>query len=56
MKNANRNEALKLLDTRKYNNLPELRPVPTTEAEIDSILMSQKSEIPQGMMAFLIEC
>jgi hypothetical protein len=41
MKNANRNEAIKLLDTLKYNNLPELRPIPTTETEIKNIHMSE---------------
>jgi hypothetical protein len=29
-KTANKNEAIKLLETLKYNNLPELRPIPTT--------------------------
>jgi hypothetical protein len=37
-----KNEAIKLLDTVKDNNLPELRPIPTTEGEIKNILMSQK--------------
>jgi hypothetical protein len=42
MRSANKNEANKLLNTLKYNNLPELRPIPTTEAEIKNILKSQK--------------
>jgi hypothetical protein len=41
MKNDNKNEAITLLDTLKYGNLRELRPIPATEAEIKNILMSE---------------
>jgi hypothetical protein len=48
MKNANKNEAIKLLDTLKYNNLPELGPIATSKVEIKNILMSQKSKNSTG--------
>jgi hypothetical protein len=38
MRNVNKNEAMKLLDTLKFDNFPELRLIPTTEAEIKNIL------------------
>jgi hypothetical protein len=44
MRNANKNEAMKLLDTLKFDNFLELRLIPTMEAEIKNILMLQKSK------------
>jgi hypothetical protein len=41
-RNANKNKAMKILDTLKFNNFPEFRLIPTTEAEIKIILMLQK--------------
>jgi hypothetical protein len=48
MRNANKNEAMNLLDTLKFGNFPELRLIPMTEAEIKNILMLQKSKSSTG--------
>jgi hypothetical protein len=47
-RNANKNEAMKLSDTLKFGNFPELRLILTMEAEIKNILMQQKSKSSTG--------
>jgi hypothetical protein len=40
--NANKNEAMKILDSLKFDNFPEMGLKPPTEAEIKNILLLQK--------------
>jgi hypothetical protein len=55
--NSDKNEANKLLNTSKYVNIPEMKLIPITEAEIKNILktMKQTKKILQGMTAFQVE-
>jgi hypothetical protein len=53
--NSDKNEANKLLNTSKNDNIPEMKLIPITEAEIKNILKIMKQKILQGMMAFQVE-
>ncbi|PNF22769.1 hypothetical protein B7P43_G06670 [Cryptotermes secundus] len=47
-KNADKSEAIKLLNNLKYDNLPELKLIPVTEVEIKNILKTLKSKNSTG--------
>jgi hypothetical protein len=47
-KNADKNEAIKLLNTFKYYNVPEMKLIPITEAEIKNILKTLKPKNSTG--------
>jgi hypothetical protein len=53
--NSDKNEANNLLNTSKYVNIPEMKLIPVTEAEIKNILRTMKQKILQGMTSFQVE-